>query len=72
MRLQEQVFKACPAVIRKYDLRPFELFDTWVQIFPALYDTCPKKKAKKGSSADSSILRISFPELMIPEEKVTD
>ena len=32
------------AVIRKYDLRPFELFDTWVQTFLALYDTCPKKK----------------------------
>ena len=33
------------AVIRKYELEPFELFDSWVRTFMALYDTYPKKKA---------------------------
>ncbi len=32
------------AVIRKYDLRPFELFDSYVQTFLSLYSTYPKKK----------------------------
>ena len=32
------------AVIRQFALRPFELFDTWVQTFMKLYDTYPKKK----------------------------
>lgn len=32
------------AVIRSYDLQPFELFDTWVQTFLSLYETYPKKK----------------------------
>ena len=32
-------------VIRRYDLEPFELFDSWVETFLALYDTYPKKKA---------------------------
>ena len=34
------------AVIRKYDLRPFELFDTWVQTFLSLYETWPGKKGR--------------------------
>ncbi|MBQ9031446.1 MAG: glutathionylspermidine synthase family protein [Parasporobacterium sp.] len=32
------------AVIRQYDLEPFELFDTWVETFLNLYNTWPKKK----------------------------
>ena len=32
------------AVIRKYDLEPFELFDSWVEIFMTLYEKYPKKK----------------------------
>ena len=31
-------------VIRKYKLKHFELFDSWVQTFMGLYDTYPKKK----------------------------
>ena len=31
------------AVIRKYDLKPFELFDTWVKTFLSLYETYGKK-----------------------------
>lgn len=34
------------AVIRKYDLRPFELFDTWVRTFLSLYETWPGKKGR--------------------------
>ena len=33
------------AVIRQYDLQPFELFDTWVRTFLALYETYPRRKA---------------------------
>ena len=33
------------AVIREYDLQPFELFDSWVHTFLDLYETWPKKKA---------------------------
>ncbi len=33
------------AVIREYDLEPFELFDSWVRTFMDLYNTYPKKKA---------------------------
>ena len=32
------------AVIREYDLEPFELFDSWVHTFLDLYNTYPKKK----------------------------
>ncbi len=32
------------AVIRKFDLEPFELFDSWVGTFTELYRTYPKKK----------------------------
>ena len=32
------------AAIRKYDLQQFELFDSFVREFAALYDTYPKKK----------------------------
>lgn len=32
------------AIIRRYKLEPFELFDTWVQAFLSLYDTYGKKK----------------------------
>ena len=32
------------AVIRKFDLEPFELFDSWVRTFTELYRTYPKKK----------------------------
>lgn len=32
------------AVIRQYDLEPFECFDTWVQTFVSMYDKYPKKK----------------------------
>ncbi|MBR0410870.1 MAG: glutathionylspermidine synthase family protein [Eubacterium sp.] len=32
------------AVIRKYDLKPFELFDSWVRTFLKLYDRYEKKK----------------------------
>lgn len=34
------------AVLRQYDLRPFELFDSWVQTFLALYDSYPKKRER--------------------------
>ena len=34
------------AVIREYALEPFELFDSWVRAFLALYETYPKKKAR--------------------------
>lgn len=34
------------AVAARYDLQPFELFDTWVQVFLRLYDGYPKKKDK--------------------------
>ena len=34
------------AVIRDFDLQPFELFDSWVQTFNALYQTYEKKKDK--------------------------
>lgn len=32
------------AVASKFDLSPFELFDTWVQTFLSLYQTYPEKK----------------------------
>ncbi|MBQ3393116.1 MAG: hypothetical protein IJG52_06895 [Lachnospiraceae bacterium] len=32
-------------VLKHYDLEPFELFDSWVKTFMALYETYPKKKA---------------------------
>lgn len=32
------------AVIRSFDLQPFELFDSWVRTFLSLYATYPKKK----------------------------
>lgn len=31
------------AVIREFELKPFELFDSWVDTFLSLYDTYPKK-----------------------------
>ena len=34
------------SVLRQFRLRPFELFDTWVQTFLLLYDSYPKKKEK--------------------------
>ena len=34
------------AVIRGFDLRPFELFDTWVEAFLSLYAAWPKKKER--------------------------
>lgn len=34
------------AVVSKYKLQPFELFDTWVQTFMSLYQSYPKKKAQ--------------------------
>ncbi|MDO4803701.1 MAG: hypothetical protein Q4A32_02655 [Lachnospiraceae bacterium] len=34
------------SVIRQFELRPFELFDTWVETFLSLYDSYPKKKEK--------------------------
>jgi len=34
------------AVSEVYNLRPFELFDTWVNTFLSLYDTYPKKKER--------------------------
>lgn len=33
------------SVIRQFDLRPFELFDTWVSTFLSLYNNYHKKKA---------------------------
>lgn len=32
------------AVLRQFDLEPFELFDTYVQTFLSLYETYPKKR----------------------------
>lgn len=32
------------AVLQRYDLRPFELFDTWVETFLRLYETYPGHK----------------------------
>ncbi len=34
------------AIIRQYDLQPFELFDSWVDTFMSLYQAYPKKKDK--------------------------
>ena len=33
------------AVLREYELEPFELFDSWVKSFLDLYETYPEKKA---------------------------
>ena len=34
------------AVIRRFELEPFELFDSWVDTFMSLYRTCPRRIEK--------------------------
>ena len=45
------------AVIRKYDLKPFELFDTWVKTFLSLYETYGNKVDHPGVNCEICDIR---------------